>query len=746
MQRVFRTHPGVSAVLGLCFLALAPAPFVSAETVYPPGGIQAAIDAASPGDVIELAPGTFEESITLRPGIAIVGDGTGATALNGNVTVPADAAGVALRGFTAQALTSAGVGLEVADMAFSGTAAFEGAGTAAVSDSRCDWYLVGRGQASVALIRITTNNVPYTQEQAVMAYEDSTLGDLYFASGTSTTMFTRCALGSVFASDAAAVTLDESDATGELNAAGESSFVLHGSSAGTLTIGGEVGVETAGADLANVRFAIPEGMAAGVSGVVPGLVSLATGTGSTGGFSLEFVDTTVGAVGLDVSGELTFDDGGVTLYSYVRPGGILTMNGGSLSQVTWVQAGGQALLSGTLLEQNIDVWGELTLSATTATTSMVTTMDTGVVSLENGAHHATVKLAAAGTLNVGDAVLDRLLLYASEGYSAVIDGLAPGLATGQPVGPGSLGGPSLQLDQGEVDAIELWIQGEADVTGSRVNGYTVVEREGVARIADTTFEADAFFRENGTVICDHCTSGAFLYAQGNADVTFEQGTVRNYAALRGDSVNTWNGVWIDGLVYTTENAVSTLTDCFAPANRVEVGGSSVTEIAGGELSAVKALETGTLVLSGGTVDTLIFDIGPGLDMVIDGLAPGELTGTFGPASAGPSATVTAATVNHTSVLTRGTVTVLNSVIDGYNFVYEGGRTSYQDSAFLGDTYFQAGSVNEVAGSTIDCLFNAQGSTNTFVETTFASATVLFGGTSANTFTSCVFTNPLTLEG
>ncbi len=713
-------------------------------TVEPPDGIQEAIDAAAPGEVITLAPGTFEESVTLKSGVTLEGAGVDETVVTGVVTVPGGADSVTLQGFTAGGLTSWGTGLVVSEMAFGGTASFEG-GAATVEGVRFDWYLVGKGQADVTFRNITTSNVPYSQEQAVLRYEDSTFTNLYYASGSSRTTFVRCTLGSVYASGDATVELDDSGANWELSASERAGLVLTGSSAGSLTIAGEVGIEVTGSTLGDVRFVIPSGVSATVAGVAPGLVSAATGSGSTGGFALAMEETTISGVGLDVSGDLTFDDGGVSLYSYVRTGGVLSMTGGRLEQVTWVEAGGQAWLSGTHVAHNVDVWGELVLSGTTAEGSLVTTWDQGEVRLEAGAHHDRVKLAAAGALTVSDARLDRLLLYASEGYAAVVDGLEPGLGTGTPVTAGADSGPTLVLEQGEVDGIELWIQGEADVTNSRVNGYTVVERDGVARISDTTFEADAFFWENGTVICDHCTSTAFLYAQGNADVTLEQGTVRNYAALRGNSVNRWNGVLIDGLVYTTEHAVSTLNDCYAPSNRVEVGGTSTTEIVGGELSSVKALETGNLILDSAVVDTLIFEVGPGLDMVIDGFVPGDLTATFGPGTQGPSATLTTTTVHHTSVLNHGTVHVLNSVIDGYNFVYEGAESHYQDSAFLGDTYFQPGSVNEVVGCTLDCLLNVRDSTNTFVETTFASASVLIGGASHNTFTSCVFTNPLTLQ-
>ena len=56
--------------------------------VYPGGVIQAAIDAASPGETVLVHPGTYTESITLRSGIDVKGEGAGLVTLRG----PADPA------------------------------------------------------------------------------------------------------------------------------------------------------------------------------------------------------------------------------------------------------------------------------------------------------------------------------------------------------------------------------------------------------------------------------------------------------------------------------------------------------------------------------------------------------------------------------------------------------------------------------------------------------------------------------
>jgi parallel beta-helix repeat protein len=63
---------------------------------YVYGTIQEAIDAASPGDVVEVQSGTFTENLTLRDGVRVVGAGKGETVLEGTVRLTGLAAPVGL--------------------------------------------------------------------------------------------------------------------------------------------------------------------------------------------------------------------------------------------------------------------------------------------------------------------------------------------------------------------------------------------------------------------------------------------------------------------------------------------------------------------------------------------------------------------------------------------------------------------------------------------------------------------------
>jgi hypothetical protein len=79
MLLFLRSHcPAAMLLLGLVPLA----PSHAASVTVPVGGsIQAAIDAASPGDAIHLGRGEYFENIRLKQGVALVGSGPQATTI-----------------------------------------------------------------------------------------------------------------------------------------------------------------------------------------------------------------------------------------------------------------------------------------------------------------------------------------------------------------------------------------------------------------------------------------------------------------------------------------------------------------------------------------------------------------------------------------------------------------------------------------------------------------------------------------
>jgi hypothetical protein len=76
-------------------------------TVTPLQSIQAAIDAATYGDTVEVAPGTYSESITLKDGVALIGAGPDVTIIHADPNTSAVTAMICesdtlLQGFTIQ--------------------------------------------------------------------------------------------------------------------------------------------------------------------------------------------------------------------------------------------------------------------------------------------------------------------------------------------------------------------------------------------------------------------------------------------------------------------------------------------------------------------------------------------------------------------------------------------------------------------------------------------------------------------
>lgn len=106
MHRLFSgTGAGPASCLFVCLLAWAFAGGACAATLSVPSGfktIQEALDHASPGDTVHVSAGRYKGNIRLRAGVALQGEGSGSTFIEGDGTssVVEGARGAAIEGFT----------------------------------------------------------------------------------------------------------------------------------------------------------------------------------------------------------------------------------------------------------------------------------------------------------------------------------------------------------------------------------------------------------------------------------------------------------------------------------------------------------------------------------------------------------------------------------------------------------------------------------------------------------------------
>ena len=110
-NRLFGLLLCVAVVLSTVLVGSAGMP-VKAATLSVPGGyatIQAAIDAADPGDTISVAAGTYNEQVTINKNVSIIGAGSDQTIITGgNPAVLLAATGTETQPILLQGLAGAG--------------------------------------------------------------------------------------------------------------------------------------------------------------------------------------------------------------------------------------------------------------------------------------------------------------------------------------------------------------------------------------------------------------------------------------------------------------------------------------------------------------------------------------------------------------------------------------------------------------------------------------------------------------
>lgn len=734
-----------SSVLALSSMA-APA---HAGQVAPGQSIQAAIDSASPGELIQLQAGSYSGNLVLRSNVKLVGAGSSLTVLSGNIQVPASAGQVELSGISAGALTASAPNLKVVDGVFSGTVQFKDNATATFTDSRFNSYLTHDGQAQVSHLRTQAQEVAFTRESAKATFTNSEFGSYYELSGTSQTSFVDSQLKGAYLSGNAQASLKGVISSGSVTTQDTSRVFVQESTLSRVAWSEDGYISLEDSRASALYFVISAGVDASLLEVGPGLLTAASASATTGPFGALLSNVEVGSVAFEVYGELHAVGGGLNGYSYVRDGGTARLEDFDYAQYSIVEGSGQLELLDSVLSADLILRGtsQTKLEGALSTGGKVVLEGSASASLGADSDIKQVEMRGNGALSGQDATLRKLVLVVEANKGAEVEGLAPGLLNGAVVTPVPAGGPALSAENLELISTQLWIQGTASVNNSRIDDYLVVEDNGEASLRRTTFSSFGLFRDDALVTCVDCVSGAFLFVENNSLLTWERGEVRNFVELRQDSLSSFRNLNIAATFQTVGQAQAQLRGATSTSSSVRVGGKSLVSLAGAsDLYAVTAYEEGQVAINDSHVRTLTFEVGTGYDVKIEGLRSGLVSGSYGPQLKGPTVSLSATQLDGASVLTRGHAEVLNSELRGYTFTYENASSSFTNSVLSGVTYLLSGSQNTFVGGEIRNLFNVQGSTNLFTGTTFTSAASAYlGGASQNTFTRCIFEKGVTLS-
>lgn len=720
-----------------------------AGQVAPGQSIQAAIDNAAPGETVELQAGSYAGNVVLRPNVKLVGSGQEQTVIAGNLQLPANAGQVELRGLSAGGLTSSAANLKVENARFSGTVQLKDFATVTFTDTTFNSYLTHDGQSQATHVRTQAQEVSFTRENAQATFQDSSFGNYYELSGSSQTSFHNSQLKGAYLSGNAQATLEQVNSSGSVTTQDSSRVFVADSTLSRVAWSEDGYIALESSSVNALYFVISAGVDAQLTDVGPGLLTAASASATSGAFGALLSNVEVGSVAFEIYGDLHAVGGGLNGYSYVRDGGHAKLEDFEYAQYSIVEGSGQLELLDSVLSADLILRGtsQTQLVGTSATGGKVVLEGSASALLGAGSDLKQVELRGNGSLSAQDATLRKLVMVVEADRDVTVNGLAPGLLNGAVATPNAAGGPSLSAENFELVSTQLWIQGDASVSNSRIDDYLVVEDAGSASLRQTTFSSFGLFRDDAFVTCVDCVSGAFLFVEGNSLLSWDRGEVRNFVELRNTSLSTFHNLTIAGTFQSVGQAQAQLRGATSTASSVRVGGNSLVTLAGGsDLYAVTAYEEGQVSLNDSHVRTLTFEVGQGYDVKIDGLRSGLVSGSYGPQVKGPRVSLGSTQVEGASVLTRGHAEVLNSELRGYTFTYENASSSFTNTVLSGVTYLLAGSQNTFEGGEVRNLFNVQGSTNHFHGTTFTTAaSAFFGGASQNTFTGCIFEKGVTLS-
>lgn len=739
---------------GVTIMAMSTAPLfvlpheAMAATVLPGQSIQSAIDLAQVGDVISLGAGTYSGNLTLRSGVHLVGNGAN-TVIDGVITVPASADGVNIAGLTANGFSLYGTHLTLNQVVSLGTVQSGGDAGALLVDSTVKGYLAVDGNSLMRLEQTRLEQTAFVRDTGRAELLQPECLSYLEIQGNAVATVSGGQLNGAFISGTAQLSLAGVTSGGNLGLKGQGQLVAEDSTLNLITWEDEGFASLTRVNLNSAAIKVASGLSVLAEEIGPGTIAAGAISAGSSPFGTSLVDVTVGTVSYDISGELLAQGGGLNGYSYVRSTGRAQFEAYDYAQYSIVEGSGLVHFVDSQLRADLIARDSATLTFTGTESLGGAVQLEGAASarVEGGSQLGQVRVRAQSQLNVVDATVHKLILTVEAGRSLVLDGLHPGLLSGEVGTPGALGGPALSFIAGTVDSLQLWVQGEANVLNTTVDDYLVVEGGGQAQLENARMQSVGVVRGSGNLSCLDCVAGPFFFAEGQATAHFTGGELQNYAELREQAQAFFQQTVLNANLEATAHAVATLQGVSSTSYTLKVRGDSQVSVSqDSTLYGLTVAEHGRLTITGGQVQIFTVDVAAGDDVAISGLKPGLQTGFFGPMVQGPQAQLTGTSLATTSLLVHGQASVQDSQWNGYAFAYENASTQVENTDFLGVTYLLAGSHNSLVGGKVENLFNVQGAITRFDGVRFAAgAAPYFGGSSQNTFQRCIFEKALTLS-